>query len=302
MTPVAPDAPAAGPAEAEGRPMRLGLIGDAEALTDVVNAIPGLKVGAIADADDGWQAVINPNVVDGVILDVAPARRAAMVQDAIAVGVPVLCRGALATDATEMASLKRLAQLSGGLVMAWHPFLFESGWGALRELGEMIGPVRAVRATRCFTETMDPRTLLWRGAEDAVAACLELLGKAPSHCAAEVEGDGLLLRLAFPDDVAVQVALRQGAAAAERSMAVYRHAVLMRWSESEGLRLHPPVAEFAAPSAESEGVDLPEVDGPRMAIQTFAHMILEAEPQPQMLDFAGDVVAALAACAETLAG
>lgn len=292
---MTPDTPSAlGP-----HPMRIGLIGCADRLGGTIAGLPGLRVGATAGAGAGWASVINPNLVDAVVIDAPPAARGGMVQDALAVGVPVLCRGALADTATEMGGLQRLAQLSGGLVMAWHPWLFSAGWGALRELGEMIGPVRAIRATQTVPEATSDRDLLLRGAEDAVAACLELLGKTPGHCAAEREDDGLRLRLAFPDDVAVQVLVRRGPVA-ERSFTLYRHAVVMDWSEAGGLRLHPPVPEFATLPAESETVDLPQVDSDRMALQTFAHMVVEAEPQPQMLGFALDVVAALDACASSL--
>lgn len=303
---MTPDTPTPGAmAESGGRPMRLGLIGCEETLAATVSGIPGLAVGAAAEVDGGWHAVINPNIVDAVIIDAPPAARAAMVQDAVAVGVPVLCRGALASQASDMASLKRLAQLSGGLIMAWHPWLFSAGWGALRELGEMIGPVRAIHASHTLpadaSAGLSDRDLIIRGGEDTVAACLELLGKTPTHCAAELNGpDGVLLRLAFPDDVAVQIALRRGGEETGQSFTVYRHAVVMGWSSTGGLRLHPPVPEFAPLPAESETVDLPDVDGDRMAIQTFAHMVAEAEPQPQMLDFASDVVDALERCAATL--
>lgn len=283
-------------------PMRFGLIGADDVLAEQIESIDGLTVARRADPDAGedWRQVVNPNLVDALVITVAPAWRSSMIQDALAVGVPVMCRGALATDMTEMAMIKRLAGMGGGMVMGWHPWLFHPAYAALREIGDMVGPARAVRAFTHIAAPLNGRDLIWAAAGDAVAGCLDLLGGDLQHAAAERRGEDVLLRLLFPGDLSVQVELAGGRTPLE-GWAVHREPVIMQWRSDTGLRLHGPTEDFAPPQDAGERIETPDGGDPTdTAVRTFAHMVMEQEPQPQMLDFAADVVKVLDACARSL--
>lgn len=285
-----------------GQAMQIGLIGGGEALAELVGGIPGLHVARRAEAGGTeWRQIINPNLIDALILDVAPAWRASMIQDALAVGVPVLCVGAIANDAGEVAMIQRLAALGGGLVMGWYPWLFNPAFTALREIGGMVGPARAIRATRAVTAPLAGADLLWTAGGDAVAGVLEMLGGPPDYASAEITADGgVLARLLYKDDVNAHVLLHGDRPAAAESFAVHRDQLILRYSSDGGLRIHPPTAGFAAPADDGERIAGVDPGGPDMAVRTFAHMILEREPQPQVLDFAADVVKVLDQCAKGL--
>lgn len=287
-----------------GQAMQVGLIGGGEALAELVGGIPGLQVARQAEAGGTeWRQIINPNLVDALVIDVAPAWRASMIQDALAVGVPVLCVGAIANDAAEAAMIQRLASMGGGLVMGWYPWLFNPAFTAMREIGGMVGPVRAIRATTDIAAPLEGVDLLWTAGADAVAGILEMLGGPPEYASAEIvensQGGGVLLRLLYKDDVNAHVLLRGGRAAAD-SFAAHRDQLVLRHGSGSGLRIHPPTTGFAAPADEGELIAGVDPGGPEMAVRTFAHMILEREPQPQILDFAVDVVKVLDQCAKTL--
>lgn len=284
-----------------GQAMQFGVIGGDDALAELIGGIPGLQVARRAQAGGGeWRQIINPNLIDALVIDVAPAWRASMIQDALAVGVPVLCAGAIANDAGEVEMIKRLSGMGGGLVMGWYPWLFNPAFSALREIGGMVGPIRAIRATTHVPAPLTGADLLWTAGADGVAGVLELMGGPPDYASGEVLGDdGVLLRLLYKDDVHAHVELRGGRPAAD-SFAVHRDALVLRHSHDGGLRVHPPTAAFATPTDEGELIAGVDPGGPETAVRTFAHMILERDPQPQVLDFAADVVKVLAQCAKGL--
>ncbi|MFA7429134.1 MAG: hypothetical protein WCZ23_03145 [Rhodospirillaceae bacterium] len=283
-----------------GQAMQFGIIGGGEALAELVGSIPGLQVARQTDADGGeWRQIINPNLIDALVIDVAPAWRASMIQDALAVGVPVLCIGALANDSSEVAMIKRLSGMGGGLVMAWYPWLFNPAFAAMNEIGGMVGPVRAIRITSHVPANLGGADLIWSAGADGVAAVLEMLGGPPEYASAEAIEDGVLLRLLYKDDVNAHIELR-GNRPDTHSFAVHRDQLVMRWTAAGGLRLHPPTQNFAAPTDEGEQIAGVDPGGPETAVRTFAHMILERDPQPQILDFAADVVKVLESCAKSL--
>lgn len=284
-----------------GQAMQFGIIGGDDALAEMVASIPGLQVARRAAAGGAeWRQIINPSLIDALILDVAPAWRASMIQDALAVGVPVLCKGALANDPAEVAMIARLSGMGGGLVMGWYPLLFNPALSAMTEIGGMVGPVRAIGATCHLPDALGGTDLLWTAGADPVAAILEMMGGVPQHASAEgLDGDGVLLRLVFKDDVSARVELRGGRPAAE-SFTVYRDPLAMRWSDTTGLRLHPAIPAFSPPTDPGEPIAGVDPGDPEMAVRTFAHMVLEREPQPQVLEFAADVVKTLDQCAKSL--
>lgn len=289
----------------EAAPLGFGVISDTIAAADLIAAIPGLGVTAQAPATGNqWAAIIDPGRIEALLIDAAPPARAAMVQDALAVGVPVMSRGTPATDPADMDTIKRLSGLSDGLVMGWFPLLFEPGIAALRELGEMIGPLRGLGLRCCGREGLSDRDLIFETAADAVALCLDIMGSKPTWQGAEHTADGTLsLRLLFAGDIAARIDLPARPDAGPDTVTTFRDAVTMRWTTDQGLSLHPPVLgtlDLMPPAGPGEAVETPDPGGPDMAIRTFAHMVMEGAPQPQMLDFAADVTAVLAACAKSL--
>lgn len=284
-----------------GQAMQFGLIGGGEVLAELIGGIAGLQVARRAEAGGtDWRQIINPNLIDALVIDVAPAWRASMIQDALAVGVPVLCVGAVANEAGEVAMIQRLASMGGGLVMGWYPWLFNPAFTAMREIGDMVGPVRAIRAVTHIPAAVSGADLLWTVGADAVAGVLEMLGGPPQYASAEITEDGgVLLRLLYKDDVNAHVSLRGGVPAAD-SFAVHRDQLVLRHTHDGGLRIHPPTAGFAPPADAGELIAGVDPGGPEMAVRTFAHMILERDPQPQVLDFAADVVKVLDQCAKSL--
>lgn len=283
-----------------GQAMQFGIIGGDDALAELVGSIPGLQVARRAEpGGTEWRTVINPTLIDALLIDVAPAWRASMIQDGLAVGVPVLCVGALANDPAEVAMIKRLAGMGGGVVMGWYPWLFNPAFSAMNEIGGMVGPVQAIRTTTHVAAPLEGADLIWSAGADGVAGVLEMLGGPPEYASAEVIEGGVLLRLLYKDDVNAHVELRGNRPPAE-SFAVHRDQIVMRWTPAGGLRLHPPTHNFAPPTDPGEQIAGVDPGGPEMAVRTFAHMILERDPQPQILDFATDVVKTLDQCVKSL--
>lgn len=287
-------------------PLGFGVIADQPLAASLIATIPGLEVAAEAPPHGtGWAAIVDPGRVEALLIDAPVSTRAAMVQDALAVGVPVMVRGAPASDIAEMETIRRLAKLSDGLVMAWFPLLFEPAIAALRELGEMVGPVRGLGFHRHGRADLSASDLIWEAAADPVALCLDMLNAKPTWQGAERLPDGTLsLRLLFPGDISARIDLTSGPGPMPDAVAVFRDPVVMVWRADDGLTLHPPrpgATDLTPPTGPGEPVETPDPGGPAMAVRTFAHMVMEREPQPQMLDFAADVTAVLAACVESLA-
>lgn len=297
------DVPGAGMVDPapEVQELRLGVIGGTQDLVAAIDSVGGLRVArhALPEGQD-WRQVINPNRVDALLVDAPPPMRADMLQDAVAVGLPVLCRGAMATSPSDMAMLKRLAAMSGGMVMGWYPWLFEPAFAAIKELGGAVGPIRAISAFTTVPDALDDAALIWACGADAVATCLEIFGGKPTYQAAERAADGGIdLRLIFAGDVPVRIHLKAGTEATQ-GFAVHHDPVVMAWSAAGGLRIHPPSADVSGPQGAGEAVATPDAGGPVLAIRTFLHMVLDGEPQPQILDFAADLVEVLAACEGSL--
>lgn len=271
--------------------------------------------GHECQVSEDWRQAINPNQVDGVMVVGPPQERAAVIQDALGVGLPVMALGPIATNAGDLNLLNRLAGMSGGTLMVLHPILFSGPFQAIKEIATMIGQPAALRVTQRLKLgglTADAAGMLWAGSAEGVAAAIDVMGKKPKYTSAEKTLNGAVNKMVFDHGPTAHAAVVDADTESLRIEMHFDKAVLVHDSSEgpdkisdkiTGLKLYPPTAGFASPAPDSpfEPVDSPQVDAAETMVKTFALLVSSGEMEDGALDFAGDVATVMMDAASNLA-
>lgn len=308
-----------------GSVVRLGLIGAGEWGRKVIRAMASLdevKLVRVGSANpktkdlvpedclvvSDWRQVLNPAEIDGVVICSPPALHAEMAREAVSLGVPVLVEKPLTLDFAEAVGLKRLVDLSGGLVLVDHIHLFSPAFQTLAQLLAAVGPVRAIRGRGGNQGPFrSDASVLWDWGPHDVSMCLALMGGRPETVAArriskDEAGEILGLTLTFEGGVEAELVMGNIMAEKARYFAVHTEKVVLVYDDlaNHKLTLHPPTPGFADPEGSGEPVDIPGDQPLDVALATFAEALHSPERPSASLDLGLDVVAVLEECDKAL--
>lgn len=265
-------------------------------------------VGEDCLVSEDWHQVLNPAEIDGVVITTPPALHAEMVREAVTNGIPVLVEKPLTMDMAEAGGLKRLVDLSGGMVLVDHIHLFAPAFQTIAQLLAAVGPIRAIRGTAGnMGPFRDDASVLWDWGPHDVSMCLALMGGLPDNIAAkrisqDEQGEVLALTLIFEGGVEAEVIIGNIMPEKTRRFAVHTDKVVMVYDDlaPNKLTLHPPTEGFAEPEGDGEPMDIPGDSPLEVAMTTFCDAILNQDQTTASLDLGVDVVAVLSECEKAL--
>ena len=304
--------------------LRLGLIGagrwgrnyirtiaalDGVALTRVASRNPEtaqlVPPTCVVTAD--WRQVVDPALVDAVVVATPPALHVPMARAALAAGLPVLVEKPLTLDCAEAESLEELVASRGGLVMVDHTHLFHPAYRKLKEIAPTFGTVRAVHSEAGNHGPFRRDTpVLWDWGAHDVAMCLDLIGSFPTGIAAAVreqkrtpEGTGQIIDLDLQFPAAASARIRIGNIMPKRRMFSVRL--------ERGTLVYDDLAAAKLVRLETgdnarAGTAIP-VDGEpplSCAVREFAAAARAHRADTNSLALAVDVVRVLSACEQRL--
>ena len=183
--------------------MVVGLVGCGEWGAYVLRDLRtlGCEVPVVARSDasrgralDGGAAEIVPEIgrlgqVDGVVVVTPIATHAEVVEEALALGVPVFVEKPLCDDA---ADAERLETLAADRLFVMDKWRYHPGVGALADIARSgeLGAVRGLRTIRIQPGNRHAEDCIWVLAPHDLAIALEVLGEIPRPAAARGHWDG----------------------------------------------------------------------------------------------------------------
>lgn len=93
-----------------------------------------------------WHELLNPEVIDGIIVASPTHTHAEITSAAVAAGIPVLVEKPLALDIATVEPLVLESRRAGGLVMIDYIHLFNPAWKWMRHTLDDFGPITAIRS------------------------------------------------------------------------------------------------------------------------------------------------------------
>ena len=284
-----------------------------------IGSLPGMRLACVASRNPetakivppacavlpDWRALLDPSLVDGVIIATPTPTHVSIALAAIEHGLPVLVEKPLTLDVIQARGVKARATEKQVLVMVDHTQLFHPAYRKLKSLLPRLGRLQSLRGLAGRIGPFRPDTpALWDWGSHDVAMCLDLIGTPPTRIAAKVieratidghEGESVQIDLGFPSSVAASLLVsnifrektRRFSAVGDRAALTYDDAAADKLSlEQNGLR--QPIAVDA---------ELPLA----VAVREFAQAIGARSRNARSLDVAVQVVEVLSVCAAALA-
>jgi predicted dehydrogenase len=268
-----------------------------------IGSLPGIRLACVASRNPetakivpptcavlpDWRALLDPGLVDGVIIATPTPTHVSIALAAIERGLPVLVEKPLTMDLAEARTLKARAAEKQACVMVEHTQLFHPAYRELKSRLPALGRLKELRAVAGRTGPFRADTpVLWDWGSHDVAMCLDLIGTRPISIAARVaeratveghEGESIQINLGFPSGIAASLFVsnvlrektRRFTAVGERGSLTY---------------------DDTAPASE------PPLT---IAVREFAEAIATHSRDDSSLKLAVGVVEVLSACASALA-
>ena len=259
---------------------------------------PGCRI--VAD----WGALLEPGLVDGLIIATPTPTHVTVALAAIDRGLPVLVEKPLTTDVVEARRLQARGAKKQVLVMVEHTQLFHPAYRKLKSLLPQLGRVKALRGMAGRIGPFRADTpVLWDWGSHDVAMCLDLIGTRPSSIAAKVVerasieghgGESIEIELGFPSGVAARLLVsnilrektRRFTALGDRGAFTYDDMA------ADKLRLQ----QNGSQQAIAVDAELPLT----IAVREFTQAITARSRDTRSIDLAVQVVEVLSACASAL--
>lgn len=268
---------------------------------------PGCRV--LAD----WRAVLNPQLIDGVVIATPPAMHFEMAMAALKARLPVFVEKPLTMALGEATSLLDAARRAKTLVFVDHLYLFHPVY---RELKRRIGGrvPRTIRATAGNRGPFRPDVpVLWDWGPHDIAMCLDLLGadaRVVAACHAEKRevgsgmGEIIDLHLEFRHSVDVRIRLGNLWDDRTRSFSVHFDEEVLVFDDRalDKLVRLPMAAEQDRPAKDGEVIAVETSLPLTNAIREFSCAIAEGCFDLSHLRLGVDTVRLLAECERRLSG
>lgn len=313
-----------------GRVVRLALIGAGRWGRNVIRTVEGIDGAVLARVGSGnpatknwvgpecavyedWRTALDPDAIDGVVIATPPVLHFEMARAAVAARIPVLVEKPLTLDLGEAEALKRAAEHARCIVMVDHVHLFSPAYRALKEMVDVAGPARAIRAIAGDWGPFRPDvSVLWDWGPHDIAMCIDLCAARPEkvdaayHARRETDegvGEIVDLQLSFSDHVDASARIGNLIRPKTRYLAVHLDSQLLVYDDMarQKLTVHPPTDGYAAPAGRGRIIDIPDEMPLANIIKTFIMAIRDGSDDRSQLGLAVDVVSVLARCQAALA-
>ena len=294
-------------------PLRLGLAGAGRWGRNYIRtiaALPKLRLARVASRNretqalvppgcevvNHWQQLLDPALIDGVIIATPPASHAEIARCAVAAGIPVLVEKPLALSAADARALRDLSTQKRVPVVVEHTHLFSPAFRALKREVRDRGGAREIRseASNHGPYRRDV-SVLWDWGPHDVAMCLDLMQQAPASAVCSVmessrrdEGtaETVSIALSFPSGVPAEIRLSNAKDRTRR--------FLVRCAD--GARVLYDDASAAKLSVDSNPVAVSAELPLTVAVREFAAAITSGSTDESALDLAVSVVELLQTC------
>jgi predicted dehydrogenase len=303
-------------------PVRLGLVGAGSWGRNYIKTIAGLadvrlarlasrnpesaKIvprGCVIVAD--WRDLIDPELVDGVIIATLPQSHAEIAIAALDRRLPVLIEKPLTTNIDEARAIRVKALERHLPAMVDHTQLFHPAYRKLKSLLPQLGAIQEIRSEAGRIGPFRPDTpVLWDWGCHDVAMCLDVTQQRPTRARAKIverqqvgsdQGESVLLELEFGAGIGATISVsnilvtktRRFTVTCERGTAVYDEFGADQLVVQDGPVKRPIGVER----------DLPLT----VAVREFATAVSSSRFDPKSIELGVGVVEALSACASDLA-
>lgn len=260
---------------------------------------PGCSV--VAD----WHELLDPRLVDGVIIATPPQSHAELGMAAMDRKLPVLIEKPLTMNVAEARALRAKALEKRVIAMVDHTQLFHPAYRKLKSLLPQFGAIQELRSEAGRVGPFRPNTpVLWDWGPHDVAMCLDIMESHPERASAKIiecrddragRGETVQLELEFPGGTHASILVsniltqrtRRFIAKCAQGTLVYDD------NASHKLAVQESGAEHAVEFAAAE----PPLT---VLLREFASAISMNQFDGQPIELGLSVVEVLAACAVTL--
>ncbi len=305
-------------------PLRLGLIGAGRWGRNYIKTIASLdtvRLAALASSNPestqwvpqdcaihrDWKAILDPRLIDAVIIATPAALHATMTSAAIEAGLPVLVEKPLTLNLDEALSLRDLAARRQGFVMIDHTHLFNPAYRRMKELLRNCGTLRALSSEAGNTGPFRrDAPVLWDWGAHDVALCLDLLGIPPAKIEAKrleyrqvdnADGENLELSLSFPTGVEAEIRIGNLMPKCRR-LAVLTDSCIMVYDDlaEHKLTRHEIQDNWAHPLGAGQTLTIPSKMPLTQVVEEFAASVSANKFDMESLDLGVAVVTVLDKC------
>ena len=191
-------------------PLRLGLVGAGRWGRNYIRTLAGLEGARLAALASGnpdsaelvpkdclistdWQAILNPHLIDAVVIATPPAVHARIATAAVELGLPVLVEKPMTLSLADARALANAATANGVLTMVGHTHLHSAAFRELKHEGNRLGELLHTRSAGGNWGPFRLDTpVLWDWGPHDVAMSLDLFGGFPKtiHATRKISSPG----------------------------------------------------------------------------------------------------------------
>jgi predicted dehydrogenase len=178
-------------------PVRLGVIGAGRwgrNYIKTIRALPTMHLSALASRNPAskdlvdsscrvtpdWQELLNPQLLDGVIIATPPNLHAEMLEAAIRARLPAMIEKPLTLNLSDAVKLDSLQREFKALVLVDHTRLFNSAFIELNRRAQDLGQIRSIHSESGNWGPFRDYTALWDWGPHDLSVVLTLLRQSPS--------------------------------------------------------------------------------------------------------------------------
>jgi len=214
-------------------PVRLGLIGAGRwgrNYIKTIRALPTLRLSALASRNPAskdlvdsscrvtpdWHELLDPQLVDGVIIATPPDLHVEMLEAAMRARLPAMIEKPLTLNLADAMKLESLQHEFNTLVLVDHTWLFNSAFIELNRQAQELGRIRAIHSESGNWGPFRDYTALWDWGPHDLSVTLTLMRQSPStirieelkrqHVENTIAGN-YQIELGFQNDVRVSIKL-----------------------------------------------------------------------------------------------
>jgi predicted dehydrogenase len=214
-------------------PVRLGLIGAGRwgrNYIKTIRVLPEARLSALATRNPAnkelvdsschitpdWHELLDPKLVDGIIIATPPDLHAEMLEGAIRARLPAMVEKPLTLNLPDTVKLQSLQRELNALVLVDHIRLFNSAYIELNRQAPALGQIREIHSESGNWGPFRDYTALWDYGPHDLSVTLTLLGQSPSTVRIEelerrrIEntlGGNYQIELGFRNDVRASIKL-----------------------------------------------------------------------------------------------
>jgi predicted dehydrogenase len=245
-------------------------------------------------------ALLNPDIIDAVVIATPPHSHADIAITALRCGLPVFIEKPLTLSAREASDISAQHQQNPVPLFVDHIYLFHAGFRALKSALADSGRIRAIASVGGNRGPFRAKTsTLWDWAPHDIAMCLDLVGQNPDDITChrpEIGKDGQGQRLAFtisfPGSCQARISVGNIFTERRRHITVYAETETLRFEDEAGPRVlrYPAADPFEDLQGSGESISFSGNLPLTQALEEFCQAIRQNDKSTAQLKLGRDVV------------